>query len=668
MPPINRTTCQSDKILRDTSLSDAFDCARTCHLTDKPKTCYYKFVIERYPVSGQACDLCTPNISNTICPNCQCVPTDGVQRMALTVNRMIPGPSIQVCLGDYLVIDVVNKVKEDAITIHWHGVFQEDYQYYDGVPQLTQCPIIFATSFRYQFMVKNSGTHFWHAHTGLNKMDGIHGALIVRDPVETDPSRKYFETDLANHVIIIADWFHEESTERYPGRNAGVTGQHPDTFLINGKGQFTDANGTTTNTSLEVITVEANKRHRIRLINSFCATCPGQLTVENHNLSVIAIDGNDIEPLVVNSIVSFPGERYDFVINTNQTPGSYWIQLRALDDCEARSIQQLAILQYVNASGTPASSRPTYSTGIPVGAVLNPLDVSCNTPNPTAICINQVKTAIPIRRIVRQTKADYQFVIPIGFHAYTQQEIYQPNQYAEFIVPGPGVSVSATLDGVEYISPPSPPLSQYRDVSPEQYCNSQNLPRGCSSNCKCTHLLKVALNSLVEIVLIDTSQVEQLSHPFHLHGYAFRVVSMGQPLGPYSFTGNATVITTDYVKQLDSEGKIERNLDTAPGKDTLAVPNNGYVVLRFVANNPGFWLFHCHFVYHQIVGMEVVIQVGELRDLPPVPRNFPKCGNFEPDIYGNRVDPWLPGRGRWGPPPFGPYGQLGPFGPIWPTS
>lgn len=69
--------------------------------------------------------------------------------MALTVNRMIPGPSIQVCLGDYIVIDVTNKVSEDAVTIHWHGVFQRKSPYYDGVPSVTQCPILVGTTFRY---------------------------------------------------------------------------------------------------------------------------------------------------------------------------------------------------------------------------------------------------------------------------------------------------------------------------------------------------------------------------------------------------------------------------------------------------------------------------------------------------------------------------------------
>ena len=65
--------------------------------------------------------------------------------------------------------------------------------------------------------------------------------------------------------------------------------------------------GSTTNTSLEVITVEPNTRHRFRLINSFCSVCPGQITIEGHNLTVIETDGQPIKPINVTSIVSSAG-------------------------------------------------------------------------------------------------------------------------------------------------------------------------------------------------------------------------------------------------------------------------------------------------------------------------------------------------------------------------
>ena len=96
----------------------------------------------------RACQVCTPNATNTVWSHCQCVLADGVERGILTVNRMIPGPSIQVCEGDRVVVDVENHMEGMETTIHWHGIWQRGTQYYDGVPFVTQCPIQQGNTFR----------------------------------------------------------------------------------------------------------------------------------------------------------------------------------------------------------------------------------------------------------------------------------------------------------------------------------------------------------------------------------------------------------------------------------------------------------------------------------------------------------------------------------------
>ncbi len=80
--------------------------------------------------------------------------------------------------------------------------------------------------------------------------------------------------------------------------------------------------------------------------------------------------------------------------------------------------------------------------------------------------------------------------------------------------------------------------------------------------------------------------------------------------------------------QLDTDGLISRNLETPVAKDTVTIPNGGYTVIRFKADNPGFWLFHCHVTFHNKLGMGVVIQTGDLADMPPAPKHFPRCGNW----------------------------------------
>ena len=144
-------------------------------------------------------------------------------------------------------------------------------------------------------------------------------------------------------------------------------------------------------------------------------------------------------------------------------------------------------------------------------------------------------------------------------------------------------------------------------------------------------------------------QQPNLSHPFHLHGYSFKVIGIGR-----SPDTNVKKINLKHALDLDRRGLLHRQYNLPPSKDTIAVPNNGYVVLRFRADNPGkgirkkdlkgsiancyiflllgSWFFHCHFLFHIVIGMNLILQVGTQADLPPVPPGFPTCGDHTPPI------------------------------------
>ncbi|XP_033610612.1 uncharacterized protein LOC111872491, partial [Cryptotermes secundus] len=83
------------ELRRNPSLSSPEECARACREDEPPRICYYHFTLELYNVLGAACQVCTPNATNHVWSHCQCVLADGVERGILTVNRMLPGPSIQ---------------------------------------------------------------------------------------------------------------------------------------------------------------------------------------------------------------------------------------------------------------------------------------------------------------------------------------------------------------------------------------------------------------------------------------------------------------------------------------------------------------------------------------------------------------------------------------------
>lgn len=91
-------------------------------------------------------------------------------------------------------------------------------------------------------------------------------------------------------------------------------------------------------------------------------------------------------------------------------------------------------------------------------------------------------------------------------------------------------------------------------------------------------------------------------------------------------------IEPGYVESLDAQGKLPRNLDNPPVKDTVTVPGGGYTIVRFVADNPGTWMLHCHLDFHLHYGMMMLVKVGSRRDLPPTPPNWPQCGDFQIDF------------------------------------
>lgn len=195
------------------------------------------------------------------------------------------------------------------------------------------------------------------------------------------------------------------------------------------------------------------------------------------------------------------------------------------------------------------------------------------------------------------------------------------------VVAPSGDHLVSLIDEISYISPPAPMLSQIHDIPPELFCNGDNRPADCGPVCQCVHKVDIPLGAVVEVVLVDEVQQTNLSHPFHLHGQAFSLVGMGR-----SPDKSIKKINLKHTLELDRLGMLERDFSKPPMKDTIAVPNNGYVVLRFRADNPGYWLFHCHFLFHIVIGMNLVFHVGTHADLPPIPDKFPRCGDHRPPV------------------------------------
>lgn len=594
------------------------ECARNCTDNEQSKICYYFFHIEFYTTVGPACDIQGSN---------QCILADGIEKTLIPINRQLPGPPIEVCLNDRVVVDVQNAAMGMEVTIHWHGLFQNGFQYYDGVPYVTQCPIASSSTFRYDFVVKNSGTHFYHSHISTHMLDGQIGSFIVKDPPRKNPHRDLYDKD--EIVIFLSDWIHELSFERYPGYyRYNVLGQTAENILINGLGNYTNANGNTTNGSLKVFTVKKGERHRIRMINSFSTVCLTELRIEKHKLIIIAQDGENVKPKPVDKIVTSTGERVDFILVANQSVDSYWIQARGLGECAATFMQQLAILKYENGPSRPSTPLPNYNDTID-GVIYNGLNGTlCNT-NITepVLCINQLES-LESENDLLKVEPDERHILPFWFFNYTdtsKNRLFNSSSYLPFFNANDRSQLLSIFNDIAYENPASNLLTQsssYRAI-----CKKNQLST-CTEPCTCAQIIKTKLNNVVELVMYDAIPQTDLDHPFHLHGFAFQVFSVGQ----FWPIRNISRQDINEVIQEHTERLRRGEYKNPPGKDTAKIPMGGYVIVRFKADNPGWWLLHCHFSWHHITGMELVILVGDENDLPPIPKNFPKCDNWKPPV------------------------------------
>lgn len=216
------------------------------------------------------------------------------------------------------------------MTVHWRGQPQNEAPFMDGVPFVTQCPISSYTTFQYKFRASAPGTHYWHAHSGFNRANGFFGALIVRQPDKLDPHKKLYDVDDKEHVILISEW----------GASADATA--PKSLLINGKSPSAAGN------ALSTFTVRKGKRYRFRVAyTGGIVGCPVTLSVDQHLLKVIALDGNPTAPYEASSVTLSKGERLDFVIKATQDSAAYF--MRVFSDCEGAVIESAAVLSYKEA-------------------------------------------------------------------------------------------------------------------------------------------------------------------------------------------------------------------------------------------------------------------------------------------------------------------------------
>ncbi|KAF8990705.1 laccase [Cyathus striatus] len=408
------------------------------------------------------------------------VSPDGFQRSAIVAQGSFPAPLMKANKGDRFRVNVVNQLDDPTMlrgtSIHWHGILQRGSNWADGAAGITQCPIAPGHSFVYDFKPQaQSGTFWYHSHFGTQYCDGLRGPMVIYDP--NDPYKHMYDVDDETTVITLADWFHEPAPSI-----SGIPSN--DATLINGIGRYPGG----PKIDLAVVNVIRGKRYRMRLISIACD--PNYMfSIDGHQLTIIEADGENVEPVTVDQIQIFTGQRYSFVLNANQPVGNYWI--RSLPNSGKNNLTDgfdhginSAILRY---KGAPKSEPPVSK--IIAGKLLEETDLHPLT-NPAAPGIPQ------------PGHADVNINLALAFNA---------------------TSFKFSVNGTTFESPSVPVLLQILSGAQDA---RDLLPHGS--------VITLPRNKVIEVTIPEAGVVGG-PHPFHLHGNYFSVVRSAGNNTPYNF-------------------------------------------------------------------------------------------------------------------------------------
>ncbi|XP_021370300.1 laccase-3-like isoform X2 [Mizuhopecten yessoensis] len=591
-----------------------------------------------YPYMGKLYkyDVSIPEQSVDV-PMAEVITTDGWEdeRLVTVVNSSLPGPPIIVYEGQTLKVKVINELHSDTVSIHWHGLPQYNSPWMDGVAYVSQCPVLPGQSFTYEFTAEPKGTYWYHSHVGSQRTKGLNGALIIRERKPT--------WNVPEHILTVQGWNHDWDSDMdhqkmvygvFKNRTLLEASKSLDgtsfsrfkltSALINGRGRvYLDMNANIHNNApLEVFSVTQQMEYRFRVIN-VGGLYPFRVSVDDHNLTLIASDGYDFEAETAESFIISPGERYDFILHANQPIGNYWIRAESLESNNMHKAE--AILRYDTAATTEPTSTKKQCTSTSECIVIN-----CPFTFYPASDYTHCKRFDALKSNSNNDPAPSSNGDDGEFKEY----------FLNFAFPGTTVT-PGSVNGHKFKLPQVSALTQPREI--EETCD--NVDCGEEKVCECMFTLPINHDDVVQFVLLNMGKGRGWAHPVHMHGYSFYVVKMGyasynETTGKYisqntdincrgagnqdeSFCNDATWSDPNWLG-----GNLPGvELDNAPRKDTIVIPSGGYAVVRIKADNPGVWIMHCHIELHSTDGMAMLLN-NSYGMYPPPPRGFPQCHGF----------------------------------------
>ncbi|XP_010925442.1 L-ascorbate oxidase [Elaeis guineensis] len=529
------------------------------------------------------------------------------ENIMIGINGRFPGPTIRAKAGDTIKVELKNGLPTEGVVIHWHGIRQFGTPWADGTASISQCAINPEETFIYEFKVEKPGTYFYHGHYGMQRAAGLYGSLIVD---VADGQKEPFDYD-GELNLLLSDWYHQNVQAQMLGLSSKPfrwIGE-PQSLLINGRGQYNCSlaahviPGSSTCRSKRgecepvVLRVLPNKTYRLR-IASTTSLSSLNLAIGHHKMIVVEADGNYVEPFTVDDMDIYSGESYSILITTDQVPSSnYWLSVGVRGRLP-QTQPALAILNYHpnSPSKLPASEppvAPTWNDYAHSKSFSYKIHARRGTPKPPTNPVRQIAL------LNTQNKID-------GF-------------------------IKWSINNISLVLPSTPYLGSMRyrlrnafddRKPPENFARDYDImkPPINPSAMQGSNAYKLEFNSTVDVILQNANalsgNVSEI-HPWHLHGHDFWVLGYGD--GRFS-----------------KKDVTKFNLKNPPLRNTVVIFPYGWTAIRFVADNPGVWAFHCHIEPHLHMGMGVVFAEG-VKLIEKIPKEALACGMTGKTLMNNHL-------------------------------
>ncbi len=521
----------------------------------------------------------------------------GKDKRAIAVNGQIPMPTLTFMEGDIAEIVVHNKLKEST-SLHWHGVYLPNTE--DGVPYLTQMPIAPNSTYTYRFPIIQNGTHWYHSHSGMQEQIGMYGSLILLKKKEDSTFRKGID-DLPQVPIILSEWtdIKPENVHRmlanandWAGIKKGtvqsyseaikaghfktklgnewkrmlamdVSDVYYDKFLINGKNES------------QFSQFKARDKVRLRIANGG-ASSYFWLNYAGGKITVVASDGNDVEPLEVDRLIIGVSETYDVVIEIPNEGTAYEFLVTPEDRTNSTSVyfgngpiqlkSRMPKLKYFEGMKMMNDMMNMDGSMDDMGMEMSYQQMDMNTVMYPEI---SGKSDVKMEKM-KNDDMKMDATMDHSNHSMKTNEDLVTLNYGMLKAPYP-----TTL-------PKDAPVRELRF----ELTGNMNRYVWSMDNKVLSEVDKILIKKgeNIRITLYNNSMMR---HPMHLHGHDFRV--------------------------LNGQGEY------APLKNVLDIMPMETDTIEFLANTEGDWFFHCHILYHMMAGMNRVFSYEEQALNPNLP-------------------------------------------------